>query len=127
MATYDIELTRDDSAWIGRCHAVNANTQATTARRALSGMREAIAASVDIEVREVEFDRIDVELGNGRDPSSTLAEALAAREELVAAEARSRDLTRRVVREFSEAGVTRRDVGVLLGISGQRVDQLLGS
>jgi|AP95_1055475.scaffolds.fasta_scaffold06933_3 predicted RNase H-like HicB family nuclease len=127
METYDIRLIRDETGiWVGRCEEAHATTQALTIRGALAGIREAISLADDVEEDDIRFRRIDLEFG-GFDGSALLTQALAAREELAAAEARSRDLTRRVVREFSEAGVTRRDVGVLLGISGQRVDQLLGS
>lgn len=126
MTRYDIELIRDETGvWVGCCESVNANTQASSIRQTLKRMCESIAVSVDIETEEVEFGQIQIELDHGDDLSAMLAEALASRRTLGKVEDQTRDITRRVVAAFSEAGVSRRDVGALLGISGQRVEQLL--
>ncbi len=127
MENYDIRLIRDETGiWVGRCEEAHATTRALTIRGALTGIREAISLADDVEEEDVRFHQVGIEF-QGFDGSALLSETLAVREELAALEQRSRDLTRRVVREFSAAGATRRDVGPLLGLSGQRVDQLLGS
>jgi len=128
MTSYDISLTRGESGdWIGRCDAVRGNTQASTARGALDGLRDVIALVNGLEASNVEFQSVQVGLAETDDATGLLREALQARRRLAKAETESREMTRQVVRTFSDAGVTRRDVGALLGISHQRVEQLLAT
>ena len=125
--SYDVTLSRGESgAWVGRCDAVRGNTQAATVRGALDGLRDVIALVDEHEPGEIQFRRIEISdelLG----ASEVLAEAVADRRALAKAETTARASTRRAVRGLTDAGITRRDVGALLGISHQRVDQLLAN
>ncbi|MBS1265210.1 MAG: hypothetical protein MAG471_01048 [Acidimicrobiaceae bacterium] len=128
MPEYDIKLIRGEGGdWVGRCDAVRGNTQAASARGALDGLRDVIALVEEIEVSAVEFRSMEIDLAGADSASDLLAEVRQARRELAAIEAKSRERTREAVRQFSEAGVTRRDVGALLGLSHQRVAQLLSA
>ncbi len=126
MAEYDIRLERDESGpWVGVCDSVNAVTQANTARGVLAYLREAIALAVDGEVDEVEYGRVEVICGGVEGMTEVLSTVRSARRQLAEVEASARVLTRQAVQVFTAAGLPRRDVGELLGLSGQRVTQLL--
>ncbi len=123
---YDIRLERDESGpWTGVCDSVNAVTQANTARGALAHLRGAIALAVDADEADVEYGAIEVRLPEAQGASTLLAEVRSSRTELAGLETKTRALTREAVRVFTEAGLPRRDVGEILGLSGQRVTQLL--
>lgn len=127
MGGYDITLSRGESGdWVGRCDAVRGNTQASTVRGALAGLRDVIGLVDDLQPTDVVFSRIEVDAG---DPTTTdlVHDAVTARRSLAEAETQAREQTTRAVHGLTEVGLTRRDVGALLGISHQRVDQLLGA
>lgn len=126
MAKYNIRLERDESgSWVGVCDAVNAVTQAGTARGALAYLREAIALAVDGGEDEVQYGGIELRSGGVEGMTELLTEVRAVRLLLAEVETRARALTREAARVFTDAGLPRRDVGELLGLSGQRVTQLL--
>ncbi len=125
--SYDVTLSRGESgAWVGRCDAVRGNTQAATVRGALDGLRDVIALVDELEPGEVQFGSIEID-DDVQGASEVLAEAVADRRALTDAETTARASTLRAVRGLTDAGITRRDVGALLGISHQRVDQLLAN
>ncbi len=124
--SYDIRLVQDPAGpWTGVCDQVNAVTQARTVRGALSHLRSAIALSVDGDEDDVAYGTVEIVLADGRDATELLDEVREARVRLADLETRTRTLTREAVRVFTDAGLPRRDVGEILGLSGQRITQIL--
>lgn len=93
-------------------------------REARANIREAVALVLDIETEDVAIGR------ESFDVPSKLAPAVAdARVTKVAAEKADRDARvaqDRAVKALRKAGLTMRDIGELLGISFQRVQQIAG-
>lgn len=70
---------------------------------------------------------LDEDIRLPEDAGAAVREALAAREEADKAEQAARRATRAAIELLTARGLSRRDVGELLGMSGQRVQQLVGS
>lgn len=93
-----------------------------TLPKASKRIRQAVALL--LEVSEHSFDLIDdVRLG----PSLTraLKRLQASQQRLEEQEARAETERLAVARALTKLGISRRDAGILLGVSGQRVQQLL--
>ncbi|MPZ23139.1 MAG: hypothetical protein GEU28_06255 [Dehalococcoidia bacterium] len=126
MDRYTMVVSRDDNdTWFAelaeerRCHTWGRTLAATRDR-----MREAVA--VWYEVAPDSFDlREDIRLPDDlrRRLDITLSARDSARREMDAAQAE----TARTVRALVDAGLSRRDVAYLVGLSHQRVQQILDS
>jgi predicted RNase H-like HicB family nuclease len=92
-------------------------------RRALAVCSDVIPDAESV-AEDAELDE-DIRLPEGTD--AVVREALAAREEADKVEMAARRATRAAIELLTARGLSRRDVGELLGMSGQRVQQLVGS
>ncbi|MEX0984040.1 MAG: type II toxin-antitoxin system HicB family antitoxin [Actinomycetota bacterium] len=123
MATYRVVMDRDETgAWNATVPSVRGcHTYGRSIRQATKRIREALALFVDGADRaDLE---VDVQLDAGfrplvKEAQRTRAAAEAANAEWSAAAMSS-------ARALAEAGLSRRDVGYLLGVSHQRVQQLI--
>ena len=122
MTTYSVTYRRDpgDDAWLVEVDGMpDVCTFGRTLEEAAVNACEAIAVTVDVEEPEVELDEhfavadIDVEdLVSLRDRAQELHEIYLSRQRAAAL-------------RLAEAGVSRRDSARMLGISHQRVQQLV--
>jgi predicted RNase H-like HicB family nuclease len=98
-------------------------TQARNLREAERMAREAIALLLDVEVTTVAVE-IDVDLGD--EVSREVAELEAAKTAARLAQESAAEAARRVAADLTRRhGLTMRDAGTVLGLSHQRVSQLL--
>jgi len=112
-------LSRPDSEPIG------VYTHGRTLAKAEANAREALAAWFDVEDEQSFVLLPDIRL----EPAliSRAVEAKARREELRIAEAEAVQLTTEVVTELARTGLSTRDIAYIVGISFQRVQQILAA
>jgi predicted RNase H-like HicB family nuclease len=122
MTTYDVELTREGGVWLVEVPGVpgySIRTFGRTLDQAESMARDAIATALDVSV-----DSFDLRL-RVAEADPTLDEVRRAREAREAAARDEQATLARAVRRFTESGVSQRDAARLLGLSHQRINQLL--
>ena len=113
----------DEDVWLVHIKGLEGcHTYGRSLRQAESRIREALAAWLD---REPDTLTITPELP--RDVSLLASEVSQARREAERAGTNAQQATAKAVRRLTEMGLSRRDAADLLGISHQRVQQLLAS
>ena len=122
MTTYSVTYRRDpgDDAWLVDVEEMaDVHTFGRTLEEAAVNAREAIAVTVDVDESDVELEEhfavaeVDVEeLAEMRDRAQELHEIYLSRQRAAAL-------------RLAEAGVSRRDSARMLGVSHQRVQQLV--
>ena len=124
MTTYRVTATRDDGWWVIEA-AVGTRTIATQARR-LDQVDEVVreAISMALDVPEDSFG-IDLVIDLGDELAEQLEQTRRVSEAAAAAQADASARTRAMARLLAEQGYTVRDSGRLIGVSQQRVSQLL--
>ncbi|ONI72409.1 hypothetical protein BWI15_20455 [Kribbella sp. ALI-6-A] len=126
MKTYDALVTRDGRWWMIEIPELDGLTQARRLDEVEKMAREYIAVTLDVPMSQVAVSVSGVEVA-GQDllEAKALVEDLRRHakqvEELVA------DLTRQLASALSSASVPVRDVSKVLGVSHQRVSQLVQS
>jgi predicted RNase H-like HicB family nuclease len=120
--TYRVDVERDEAGyWIADAPEVpGAHTFARRLDQVPERIAEAIAVALDVGDVEV---KLDVHLSP--DLEEAVSGALVSRQAAELAAHNAGDATRRAARALLAAGFSRRDAGALLGVSHQRVDQLL--
>lgn len=124
--TYDVTVTRDGRWWLIEFPAIP--DAAGQVRRLTDVEDEAgdiIAIWLDVPRSSVSIGEIHVIAGEV-DVTAVRGEVADLRHRAAEAEARAFAATREHARELIAAGVSTRDVGEVLGISHQRVAQLVG-
>ena len=136
--TYVANVERDDSGnWLASVPALRGvHTHARSLASLRRYLRDAIALWLEVELLDagepnpqVERDSIDVQLdvklpARARRAADT---ALRSRERARGAEAEAAAATRDAARALVESGLSHRDAAEVLGLSHQRVDQLIRS
>lgn len=120
VATY----TRDERAWIVQFREVDIATFGRTLTSAKRYARSALA--VHMEVEDLETLGIEV-VDDVRLPSAISDEVdrlIAQRSTVEALRAEVADATRRAAADLRRLGLSTRDVGEILGISGARIAQI---
>lgn len=123
--TYDVDVTREDGYWVGVVRGVRGG--ATEARRlsALQGeVKDLLVGLLEVDEDAVELE-FHVEPAIGVGAAKALRSFDEAKRALVQAQWDYESAQRDAVHELSVAGLSLRDSGTLLGISHQRVQQLL--
>lgn len=123
--TYDVDVTREDGFWVGVVRGVRGG--ATEARRlsALQGeVKDLLVGLLEVDESAIEL-AFNVEPAIGIGASKALRSFDEAKRALVQAQWDYESAQRDAVHELSVAGLSLRDSGTLLGISHQRVQQLL--
>lgn len=120
MSGYTARCRRSGKWWAVEIPEVNGGifTQARRLDQVESMAREAIALTLDVSPASVEVRVVPI---LPEEWEADLAEVNDARAAAEAAERRARATTDRIVRRLLDSGLTVRDVGLLLGISYQRV------
>jgi predicted RNase H-like HicB family nuclease len=123
VKTYQVDYERDESGhWIATVRGVvGCHTYGRTIEEARRRIREALSTAVDDADVSALADHVKLP----KPVERKLAAARALRREAEERQAKASKAARKVVRALvSEIGLSVRDAGTLLGISGQRVQRL---
>jgi predicted RNase H-like HicB family nuclease len=120
--TYRATVERDDRWWLVKSPDVpGALAQVKRLRQAPEAIREVISLILDVPVEQVEV-TIGLELG---DVALDVREAMELRQQAEELQARASRRMREAASTLAGLGMTIRDIGTLLGVTHQRVAQLL--
>lgn len=124
MKTYEVTVSREDRWWMVAVPELGGVTQARRLDEVEQMAREFIAVSTDVPLSKVavEVAGIDAD-GQNLLEAKTLVDALRRRAKDL--EALVAELTREVASALTDASVPVRDVSSILGVSHQRVSQLV--
>ncbi|MFJ9387721.1 hypothetical protein ACIRON_02800 [Nocardioides sp. NPDC101246] len=123
MKTYEVLADRDEQYWRVRVPAVDRVTSARHVREIETMARDLIAIMEDVEPDSFE---IDMRIELPADVRAHLDAAARLREEATRANAEAAQEARAAARGLVDAGMPLRDAGAVLGVSHQRVAQLVG-
>lgn len=124
MKTYVVSFERDEAGWwvasvsgVAGCH---------TQGRSIDQARTRIRDALELAIGDVSGVRLKEKVELPRKVKQVLARREAAQRDLEEQEKRTRELTRRAVQTLvDELELSVRDAGELLGLSHQRVQQLV--
>ena len=124
MKTYSVVYERDEAGWwvatvkgIAGCHSQGRSIEQTRSR---------VLEALELALPEGRRFRIQETMKLPPRAQQVLARREAAQKQLAADEARARELTRRAVTTLvRDLSLSVRDAGALLGLSHQRVQQLV--
>lgn len=124
MTTYAVHAARFGRVWAleAKPEGVGVHTQARRLDQAEAVAREAIAIVLD--VRESEVD-VEIVVDLDADIQRRMEEVRSAQAAASAAQAAAAAASRDLARKLADSGYTVRDAGRILGVSAQRVSQLL--
>lgn len=121
---YTADVTREGRWWMVSVPEVDGLTQARRLGEAELMARELVAVTLDLELDEVEVD-IVVRQVDGVDVAERVGRIEAEKAEAERLKREALAESKELARELVEAEVPLRDVGALLGVSYQRVHQLV--
>ncbi|WP_454044420.1 hypothetical protein [Cellulosimicrobium sp. Marseille-Q8652] len=121
--TYTATATREGRWWVIEVEGVGA-TQVRALRDAADEARDMVAITLDVPAEDV---LIDLRPQISKDALEEIQEARSAAEAAATAQALAAGKIRHAASRLECAGLTRADVAVVLGVSPQRVSQLLAS
>lgn len=125
MMTYEVEAERSGRWWAARVPALpGVHTQARRLDQVADMAREAIALLLDVDESAVD---VTVTPTLSEHTREALERSAAARRDREVAAAAERKALREAARALTDEGLTLRDAGWILGLTHQRVDQLLAS
>jgi predicted RNase H-like HicB family nuclease len=121
MKHYTVTAVRDETAmWVGSCEAIDGfATQARRLDQLRRNAREAAAVALDVDESEIEIVLAPVY-------SDDVAAVRQARLQASEADRKASELTRAVARRLHDEGLPMRDIAELVGVSHQRIHQLVG-
>jgi predicted RNase H-like HicB family nuclease len=121
--TYVVELSRDESgAWISDVPAVpGCHTYGRSIHEAIARTREALA----LWVEDADDAELVPDIKIAADLRAAARSGIRARTKADAAQAAARQAVAEAAQRLTNAGLSRRDVATLLGVSHQRIQQLL--
>lgn len=122
---FTVRYARDERDWwVATVNGVAAQTQGRTIEQAQERIREALAALLDVGLEDLQLEH-DIRLPGAARKVLGVAKKASTR---AAAEAERAELaTRDAARTLVKCGMSLRDAGTLLGVSRQRVHQILES
>jgi hypothetical protein len=121
---YEYEIHQEGRSWVVRVPSLGLTTQARNLRETDRMAKSIIALHFDAEPSSIEVYRSNI-IGLPRKVAEDVKRAIDRRGRLASAQAASNSATMRAAAELVEIGVPLRDAGYLLGISHQRVAQLI--
>lgn len=125
--TYEVSVTRDGKWWMVAVPELGSLTQARRLVDVDAAARELVALETGTALDEVSIDtRVELAAGDG-DLTKRVADIRARRERIDAEDAEVRADTAAFARELAAAQVPVRDIGALLGVTFQRVSQLVNT
>lgn len=123
MSTYTVTATRENNWWVLDVEGVGVTQchRLTEARDQVLGLVEAVTdADVPAETR------VDLHLAGDLDEAiREVARAAEAARAAAAEQAHAAQLSRAAIRKLLDAGVPQSDLAVVLGVSKQRISQLV--
>lgn len=122
---YDVNVTRDGRWWMVEIPAIDGLTQARRISEVEEMARSLIAIELDIAFSRVELGHISISVPGVGDVSAASAEVSILRSRAAEAETSAAKLTRELASALVKANVPLRDAGSILGVSYQRVGQLV--
>ena len=120
MTTYDVTIAKEGKYWLVRIPAINGLTQARNYAEVELMAREYISLVRDVGIDQVKIASITVE--GVSDAIRQAAEERALAKELESAASRR---VREAAKSLRTNGVSLVDIGAILGVSHQRVHQLV--
>lgn len=124
MTTYDIELTREGRWWMVAIPAIDGLTQVRRLSEVEAMARSYIAVTLDVAPSSVEVGRTSIVVDN-LDVTAVAGDVAFLREVAAEKEAAAGQLIRSIALSLASSGVPLRDIGTILGVSHQRVAQVL--
>lgn len=123
MTTFDVAITREDGYWIG---VVDGLRGGATEARTLAGLEAEI---VDLIQGLLDLEEDEVEINRRLDDSiaAVIQEMAAARDQLNHAKTTYETIQKDAVRKLASSKISARDTAKLVGVSHQRVSQLLNA
>lgn len=122
LKVYRVDADRDGQYWHIRVPEVERSTQARTLREIEPMARDLIAIMTDADPGSFE---LDVHLSLPEDVRQELDTAADLRKTAASAQSEAARLSRQAARRLHDLGLPLRDIGRVLGISYQRVHQLV--
>ena len=122
VTTYRVIATQEERFWLLSVPELDVVTQARTLDRAEATVRDLIAVWLDVPADSF---AVEVEPRLDDEWTKLLRETRDARTTADKASARASEMLRTSVTTLHDAGLSAREVGSLVGISYQRVQQLL--
>lgn len=122
---YDVNVTREERWWMIEVPAIGGLTQARRISEIEDQARSLIAVTTDVPLSAVELGAVRIEVEGVGDVSAAASEVARLRQVAASAEQDAAARARQTASELVNSGVSLRDVGVLLGLSYQRVGQLV--
>ena len=122
VTTYRVIATQEERFWLLSVPELDVVTQARTLDRAEATVRDLIAVWLDVPADSF---AVEVEPRLNDEWTKLLRETRDARTTADKASARASEMLRTSVTTLHDAGLSAREVGSLVGISYQRVQQLL--
>lgn len=123
MRTYKATAERDGRFWLVHVPEVERFTQARNLREVEPMARDLVAVMLDVDPDTI---AIDLELQLPDDAQEHLANARRLRESAAEANSAAAKESRAAARALADQGLPLRDIGAALGVSHQRIAQLLG-
>jgi len=120
MATYDVTIEREDHYWLVYPHGINGVTQAHTYSDVPAMARACIAMPTGHDRETITIGKIHV-----KDVSDMVTQATTLRQQAKQARQEATVLMRQAATHLHTRQVPLTEIGVILGLSHQRVSQLL--
>lgn len=122
MKTYDTEVTRDGKFWLIRIPELDRSTQALRYKDVPTMASDLVEIMTGLDSDEYDLD-INVRLPS--EVQDHLARAEVLREEAKRKNSEAAQESRAAVRQLLAQGLSQREAGELLGMSFQRINQLV--
>lgn len=126
MKTYDVTVTRDGKWWMVEIPEIDGLTQARRLDEAEDMAREYVAVTLDLPLSEVRV-AIASLIVDGHDVFAAKRMAVGLREQAKAFEELALAFSRTIAETLTAAQVPVRDVSSILGVSHQRVSQIVNA
>lgn len=123
MDTYDARVYREGKWWMVEVPAIDGLTNTRRFSEVELMARELIAVTLNVPLSQVAV-RID-SIAVGRDIAKDIANVQHARQRAAEAETAANQQTKALAEELVRADVPLRDVGAVVGLSYQRIHQLV--
>lgn len=121
---YEYDITQEDGLWVIHIPELELVTQAAHLRDTDRMATSIIALDLNVSPKSILVSRSNI-IGLPKGAAEAVAEAVEARGRWNAAQEAASEVTLKAVHRLRACGISLRDTGYLLGLSHQRVAQLL--
>lgn len=122
VSTYNVRATRSGRYWALEIEGLGVTQSRSLGRDADNMIRDYVSLLTDVDEDSVEY-TLTTEVGNGLDAEAAAARKAAREADEAVRKAAARN--RAAAKHLCAAGLTGRDTAAVLGITPQRVSQLL--